>query len=621
MSANNKRVTVITCFILYFAFLVPVLIMNCSLCSTEVLDETTNLSIAAFLSGYDWSYTNLAIGQYFYKYFQVLFYVPLFRMNIDPYLRYRLIMAFNSVVFCFIPLICFYILHVFIKITHKKSIACSVAVGTISSALFYTQHASSDLFVEFFPWITLLLLIKSMKAIESNEKKKAAVFSFLIALISVCSYASHTRGIILVISVFIIVVLMAAVWKKKVILSFIYYPSLVVFLIVDRFATQFFKANAFPFGVAHGNIASMDKDALISILTTRSGFIAFIKLCIGWAYTAATSTFGLCVCALLCACIILIRFHKNKEESDKNELLITYMGVLNFLGTAAMGIIYFYPHVKPIFLEQDFDHANRIIYERYMAYSFGFLCLIVFIMLIKHKDWFSIKLQALSVLIQSVTVFLFTVFVASYIDKSKMPLRHSVSLLRFLDLPRYGKTTDVYPDISFALLKMGIYSVLVFCLLLLLYNLRKKAVVLILVFALFNIENIVIGFTNIRYSRNNAIVRKSRPVYDAMTPLLDIDEKYKTICCCSKARINELQVIFPDFVCVDLKQRSVLPDENVIYIINTKYNDYQISYLFGSKDYYLVANLKCEGNQIFISGEGFASYLEKRGHTLVKYSK
>ena len=93
---------------------------------------------------------------------------------------------------------------------------------------------------------------------------------------------------------------------------------------------------------------------------------------------------------------------------------------------------------------------------------------------------------------------------------------------------RRPETTDVYPDISFALLKMGIYSVLVFCLLLLLYNLRKKAVVLILVFALFNIENIVIGFTNIRYSRNNAIVRKSRPVYDAMTPLLDIDEKYKT---------------------------------------------------------------------------------------------
>ena len=51
MDLKSNKKDYLTGVAVYFGFLIPVLIMNCSLKTTEVLDETSNLSIAAYLCG------------------------------------------------------------------------------------------------------------------------------------------------------------------------------------------------------------------------------------------------------------------------------------------------------------------------------------------------------------------------------------------------------------------------------------------------------------------------------------------------------------------------------------------------------------------------------------------
>ena len=113
----------------------------------------------------------------------------------------------------------------------------------------------------------------------------------------------------------------------------------------------------------------------------------------------------------------------------------------------------------------------------------------------------------------------------------------------------------------------------------------------------------------------------TRPVYDAMKPFLNMDEKYKKVCCCSTADIKEIQFDLPDFVCYGYYQKTYLPEENVIYIINSGYDQYVLDSLLEGKDSYLVSDIACEDNYIFITGDEFAGVLRNEGHTLLRYSE
>lgn len=617
----GKRKETLTYIFIYIAFLIPVLFMNCSLRSVDVLDETSNLSITAYLAGYNWSYTNFAIGNYFYKYFQVLFYLPFFKMNIDPFLRYQLMMGFNSIIYCFVPVICYHICRSYLKLDYKRSVMCSFATGSIASVILYTQHVSSDLFMEVLPWVTILFIFKSMRSVEENRKIRTVIYSICTAFVSVCAYASHGRGIIIVIASFMTIVLMRLVWKKKIVNFLAYIATLIICLVIDSFLTRFFMENVFPFGVDHNSLSNIETDAMLGIFTSYSGFVSLVKLFLAWLYSAATSSFGMCLIGLVAASIILHRFHKNKEDADSNELVLVYMGALVFLGAFSSGILFFYPDANRIFIDPTTGGANRLFYDRYMACGFGLLFLIAFLILIRHKEWLTTRIRLSCIFAQSVILLLYTVYVAPWTGASSTAIRHTVTLSRFINILFPGKQYAVYPDAPYALPLMGIYSVLVLCLLFLVYRFGKKAVFLMLILTVINIENTVFGFLHVRYDRDVRVTASNKVVYEAMSPLLDIDSEYKTLFFYSPDSMMQMQVLFPDFTCIGYDQRKELPKKNVIYVISKKKPGKKIAKLLKKRKCYLVSEVKWKNNMVFITGKNFAKHLRNKGVRLVNYSQ
>jgi hypothetical protein len=150
----------------------------------------------------------------------------------------------------------------------------------------------------------------------------------------------------------------------------------------------------------------------------------------------------------------------------------------------------------------------------------------------------------------------------------------------------------------------------------------KKIFILLLVFIVFSTENTIYSFIKVRYNRDVVISNSTRKLYDPMASLTGIDDKYKTILCYSSKPIKYIQVLFPDFVCIDYEQRKDLPKENVIYIIGKDRSDKKVSRLFKKKKkWYLVSDIRSDKDVVYVTGKKLASTLRRQGHKLITYTR
>ena len=89
------------------AFLLHFLMTQSATLFNLTPDEFCVTAVAALANGYDWSEI-VSLGGY-YGYFQALFYIPVFRVTDEPYLRYRLMLVINGALMSPVPVIVYYI--------------------------------------------------------------------------------------------------------------------------------------------------------------------------------------------------------------------------------------------------------------------------------------------------------------------------------------------------------------------------------------------------------------------------------------------------------------------------------------------------------------------------------
>lgn len=278
-------------------------------------DEYSVTAIAAYLNGLDWSPT-VSTGGY-YGYFQSLFYVPVFWVTDDPYLRYRLMLAINGVLVSLIPVIAYWLSRRAFGVSKPAAAAFSLICGMYPSYMLLTKFTWNETMCDLLPWVFLLILYKSL---DSENTIKKQVLSCLGGLTLAAAYATHGRMLALVAAGIALELVVYFSMKRTKIFCFTgFFGSTLVGLVIDKLLKRFFQQALW--NVGSGKSAPINTlEKMLTQLFGENGKFSiarFFETLIGHFFYFFSSTWGfgaICVVVIITAIVLYYR-RRNKEPS------------------------------------------------------------------------------------------------------------------------------------------------------------------------------------------------------------------------------------------------------------------------------------------------------------------
>ena len=171
---NTKKDKHIMIF-LYIITLLLFLFFGLQCNNPYLVDETGTIAPGAYLSGYDWSTTNYCMGNYPYKYFQSLFYIPILKLINNPFLIYKAIVIIQGILYSIIPVLVYYLLRKCLKVKSKiKSSIISLLTALLPTPFLLSTYVTADLLLTIIPWIIIILLCISF---DNQDKKKQNIYT------------------------------------------------------------------------------------------------------------------------------------------------------------------------------------------------------------------------------------------------------------------------------------------------------------------------------------------------------------------------------------------------------------------------------------------------------------
>lgn len=599
--------------LIYLVSLSILLFYGTKLTLPIVLDDTGTMSNAAYLAGYDWSVINDAMGNYYYKYFQALLYVPLFLWVRNPFVRYQGIMAIHAVIMSLIPVIVYELSRRFLKVDKKRAAAFALCVGTLPSVILYSQYARADMMMCSLPWFTLFVLMVCQEAIEEGKKKKAVGFSVLAAFFPAAAYMSHTRGIVLIIATVMVVYLFRFFYKKKMVRAVPFWGTLAGLLIADIFLSAYFKARLWPEGAGHASVEAFDFRSLL-LLFTPAGIKSMVKLIIGWMFNAFTSTYGMAAVGFVVCILVLIYNIRKSKSITMEEQVITGFSLLWLLGSAALGLLFMFKPTYDIFTGATLDRSDRMIYGRYIVNAFGMMTLIAMYTLFCRKEWLNWKSRLGIIVLHGGVVGIFCWKIAGVMEGTNMTSRNILSLCTFLELNKPGGTTGTFKNLPQNMRQVGLVGFLVFLVLMLLSVIKKRGALLIGVFVLVNILNFNICYSKIRYGREKQERPGIEAVFDCFADIRDLDEKYRNVYIGEALEEQYFQMPLTEFRIYNSSVSGAEDVENMFLIFRKNKPDFDI------KGYYFfnMFEHKSKPYYIYVRGEELVQELRSRGVELLE---
>lgn len=580
-----------------------------------VLDETGTMSNTAYLTGLDWSVNNKSMGSFYYKYFQALLYVPVFLLVKNPFLRYRVIMVLHAAIISLIPLVAYDIARKYLRIDKAKAALIACGTGSLPAVILYSEYARADMLMCAVPWFALYYLLESGTALEMGEKRKAVWYSVLVSFFAISAYMSHTRGIVLLIATVMTIAFLHIFRKKKMVSYMAFTIATVVLLIGDKLMTAYMKAKVWPLGIAHATVEVFDFAALKLIFSPK-GLATMMKLLAGWLFNAFTSTFGMVAIGLIVSVFVIVYAFRKTHEITDTELLLSVYGLLNMLGSAALGMLFFFKPVYNYFTAVSPTRADRLVYGRYIVCAFGVLSFFALYTLICKKDWIRWKGKLAVVLLDVGVLGIFAWKVGPAMNNVRMTIRNFISICRFLTLPSYGATQTSYENISAELTYAGIYALVIFIILLLLSSMTKKTAIIALLFTAVNMENFYSCYMLARVSKNNVTNSVTRTIYDGMNEFSDLDAQFRKLYVEKTISTQLIQMALPDFELYGNRIRDSYKQDNIFLIMNIADDRVKEMELYSIGD-----EIFERGGHIYsyyVRGEELVRELKNRGYKLTR---
>lgn len=584
-----------------------------------VLDEVGTIANTAWMVGYDWSQCSYTMGAYYYKYGMSLLYYPLMLLIENPYLLYKGIMLLNTALLGTIPVFAFVILRKHFGVEKKLSAAAiALAVGWLPSVALYTLYARADMLMIFLPWpITLCLLELYDASNNENGKRRAVIHSILLGFLTVYAFMAHTRGVVFIIASVMTVAIVQLLTRKRTVKWLWYCGSTIVFLLLDRLLGNiFYDAVYGKYGTQHASVESFDFEYLLNIFS-KSGLLSMIKLALGWLYNVLTSTYGLAGIALIGGLLLLAAYLRKRHSVSEKELIVAVFGLLNFMGTFAMGCLFFFPVAHKYYTGFYVDRGDRLIYGRYTVCTVGILVLLALYILIYKKDVLRLrgKLAAAAGYIATLVFFIWKA--APYLEGVSCVSRYFISLCSFLELEKAGTTVDAFPNIKEALLYAGILGFVIFAVILAASFMKRKVIFISIFILLASISIYSINYYKIRLSRDEVLLEWTDEPVSLMRELTELADEYPILKDTSAKDIKHYQYPCKEFV-VGSYCTVTADADNCFIIAKKKYfvkdyydNDY---YTFDCFDY-----TEASRDIVYVKGEELKNRLEELGYSMTKY--
>ncbi len=388
---------------------IHILILQCATLFNLTPDEYSVTAVAALANGYDWSST-VSTGGY-YGYFQGLFYIPVFWLTDDPYLRYKIMLTINGALISFVPVIAYLLLRRKFGVKRLASVLFSTICGLYPCCLLLTKYTWNETMCCLIPWVFMLLIFS---AADCKSAVKKQILSALGGLTLAAGYASHGRMLALAAAGALLVPIVYFTMKKKRVFCFAgFYSALAAGLVCDGFIKAYLQEKLWLVSAqgAPNNTIERMLSGIFSGGGTAGGGVSLGKLfstLVGHLFYFITSTWGfgaICIVAVIAYLISCLKCRARTAAHIGAADNSDSMAVLCWYVLLAMGAIF---AVSVVFKSTSSLLGQRMDTIMYGRYTEAFYPLALFAGLVLiYKGRFSV-MQSLSALLTGAGINLLT---------------------------------------------------------------------------------------------------------------------------------------------------------------------------------------------------------------------
>lgn len=407
-------------------------------------DEFGYWGIAAFLSGKKWS-TLLSTTPY-YSFGYSLLLVPLYLFNLEPSMMYQMAIIINVLLIIGsygIALLCSKELAEECDFRIRWLICLTISFYT--NNIIQAQIAWTETLLYFLIWLLFYIFIRNTKCLSYRNLLAGII-------ISIYMYTVHQRtiGVLLVyLGLTFCNILINKKGYYKVLVGMIIVISLLLIQIVFKnyFIDNLFSNNEL---VTMNNIQGQT-GKVTNILTTSSGFVAFIKSIVGKFYYISVASLYIAPIGIFIGFINIIQEIKRtislKKIQYNTVIYVELFAILSFLSLLTISAISMYVNK---------GRLDLLIYGRYMEVAVGPILLIGLLEFNKKKKVTNYILVLIGI------VFIITFFVdQGLIDSESSSFNSTCASVLYY----FFKQTSEIPGLAFKITILTLIPLLLFILL------------------------------------------------------------------------------------------------------------------------------------------------------------
>ena len=589
--------------ILFFSVFILNVIFAVQMRGPMFSDEIGHLSSVEYLVGNNWSDYVKNIGLGYYKYGATILYFPLYLLIQDRTILFISMLIFNSILLAFIPCIIYKIQKRYLNVINtKRATLIAFMIGVMPSSLVLGKMVLSETLLTFLSWIILLFLLMSL---HCEKKWKQYILGVSIGFLSVWAYATHARGIVVTILVFMLVFILR-LWQK---ISVVNLPSYLIGLFIGGFV-DFIVGNFLKSHIWAGNINYNSTQEILTGWTQIDLFFSGIKTIVytvfGWLYTMCVSSYGFAIFGLVFLVVIIFKYLKNIKEIKENELVVYIYTLLYFIGGFALGIIFMGLGTYRIIYQNEVLRLDQLIYFRYIMVPIQILAFVAIYQLTEEKQLQKYK----SVCAKTVILinFIFFFFISDFLQGG------TAAILQLCGLPIIpSRSHDILVDSDNIYRQLLILAVLNIVIAFVIYIGRKKVITIFIaiVSSLFLVQYFIWMF--------NVCLPISEYYYDKIDIAEDFCQEYD-IDVETNIVLTGDRIVYPTqykmFKYNIERQDYEELDNALIFVTNTE--NYEV-YTLGT--YYEIINNDKYSDCVLVKGEDLKDTLQEKGIELKEISQ
>lgn len=539
--------------------LLHILMMLCTTIFNLTPDEYSVTAVAALANGLDWSST-VSTGGY-YGYFQSIFYIPIFAITDEPYLRYHLMLLVNGMLMSFAPVIIYWLSRRAFEVKKGAAVLFSLLCGWYPCYMLLSKYTWNETMCNLLPWVFALLIYKSLAAQKELVKQ---VYSVLAGLVLVAAYATHGRMLaLLATGVVLQLVVYFSMKRTRIFCMTGFFASVAAGFVCDKLIKRRLQSILWNVDEGKTPINTIEKmfDKLITVndaggisLNENLSLDKFLDTLVGHFFYFISSTWGfgaVCVVVIITAIVLFYKHRGREVKLDENGVQLPDSGPYINKNTAVMCWYAFLAMGAAFVVSVAFKATSSLIFERmdtviYGRYTESFYPLAIFAgMLLIYKGRLGLG--------QSFAALIFGAAVNLLSEMLVVPVvlggdRLVSAMIMGIAPLRYGEgMRDLFTSASFIKIIITTMSVLFVWVIIKLIRRDDKRLYMFFALPLAG----MLMYTNI-YCYNNYTVPQSKNAQngaDYMTAAIELlDGEFDSVTCVNiaKERYVKAQFLYPE---------------------------------------------------------------------------